>query len=94
MGVSNMQAIIDRLLESNYEQDTPIAIIESGTTPQQKVRTGTIGNISTKVSSDPVQTPALIIIGEVVKYRDTIIKNFVQDNNEQIYIDENLISAH
>jgi uroporphyrin-III C-methyltransferase len=94
MGVSNMQAIIDKLMESNYGQDTPIAIIESGTTPQQRVRTGTIGNISQKVSSDPVQTPALIIIGEVVKYRDTILKNFVQDISTQTYIDENLVSTH
>ena len=52
--------------------DTPIAIIESGTTPNQKIRTGTLGTISEQVDADPVKTPALIVIGDVVKYREKL----------------------
>jgi uroporphyrin-III C-methyltransferase len=89
MGVSNIKEIINQLLQSNYKPTTPIAIIESGTSKKQKVRTNTLGNILNVVSTDPVQTPALIVIGEVVKYRNTLKKylsnNFLK-NEEMINI--------
>lgn len=69
MGASNIKKIVDQLQESNYPPDTPIAVIESGTTPKQRVRTGTFATIEDQVTSDPIKTPALIIIGDVVKYR-------------------------
>jgi uroporphyrin-III C-methyltransferase len=72
MGITNIRENVKELLESNYEVDTPIAIIESGTTPKQKIRTGTLGTISEQVDADPVKTPALIVIGDVVKYREKL----------------------
>ena len=72
MGVTNIREIVKQLLQSNYLPDTPSAIIESGTTTKQKIRTGTLGTITDLVDADPVETPALIIIGEVVKYREKL----------------------
>jgi uroporphyrin-III C-methyltransferase len=72
MGVTNIRDIVNHLLQSNYLPDTPIAIIESGTTMNQKIRTGTLGTIIEMVDTDPIETPALIVIGDVVKYRDTL----------------------
>jgi siroheme synthase len=69
MGATNIKEIIDQLLQSNYLPETPIAIIESGTTPKQKIRTGTLNDIIDTVKTDPIKTPALIVIGDVVKYR-------------------------
>ena len=73
MGITNIKDIVSQLLESNYLPDTLIAIIESGTTPKQKIRTATLDTISDLVDVEPVETPALIIIGDVVKYRDKLI---------------------
>jgi uroporphyrin-III C-methyltransferase len=72
MGASNTEKIVSQLLQSNYLPQTPVAIIESGTTPQQRVRTGTLNDIVDIVKADPIQTPALIVIGEVVKYNEKL----------------------
>jgi len=72
MGVTNIREIVKQLLQSNYLSDTPIAIIESGTTAKQKIRTGTLGTITDLVDADPVETPALIVIGAVVRYREKL----------------------
>lgn len=72
MGITNIKAIVKDLLQSDYLPDTPIAIIESGTTAKQKIRTGTLGTVTNLVETDPIETPALIVIGEVVKYREKL----------------------
>jgi uroporphyrin-III C-methyltransferase len=72
MGTSNLEKIISQLLKSNYLPKTPIAIIESGTTPKQRVRTGTLNDIVDTVKTDPIKTPALIVIGKVVKFREKL----------------------
>lgn len=72
MGITNIREIVDQLLLSDYLPDTPIAIIESGTTPKQKIRTAELGTITASVDTDPIETPALIVIGEVVKYREKL----------------------
>lgn len=42
--------------------DTPVCAIENGTLPNQKIITGTLGDITEK----DIKPPALVIIGEVV----------------------------
>ncbi len=76
MGIGNIEEIVSQLIESNYKPDTPIAIIESGTTKNQRVRTSTLTEIIENINTDPVKTPALIVIGEVVKYRNKLLKLF------------------
>jgi uroporphyrin-III C-methyltransferase len=79
MGIGNLPNIVKQLLESNYTKETPIAIIESGTTEKQKVRTSTFEKIIENAENDPIQTPALIVIGDSVKYRDKLIKHFLKN---------------
>jgi uroporphyrin-III C-methyltransferase/precorrin-2 dehydrogenase/sirohydrochlorin ferrochelatase len=45
---------------------TPIAIIENGTRPDQRVITGTLAGMAALVEQYQVQSPALLVIGEVV----------------------------
>jgi len=47
----------------------PVAVIESGTLSSQKVVTGNLKNIEDKVKKAKIKSPALIIIGQVVKLR-------------------------
>ena len=50
----------------------PVAVIQSGTTNAQRVIVGNIGSIKSKVVRSKIKSPALVIIGEVVKLRDQL----------------------
>ena len=76
MGIGNLEEIVNQLQESNFKSNTPIAVIESGTTKKQKVRTSTLTGIIAHVKNDPIETPALIVIGEVVKFREKLLKYY------------------
>jgi uroporphyrin-III C-methyltransferase/precorrin-2 dehydrogenase/sirohydrochlorin ferrochelatase len=68
MGVRNLVRIRDELLRHDADPYTPVALIERGTTAQQKTYIGTLANLP----DTQVKSPAIIIIGGVVglKYRN------------------------
>lgn len=70
MGVTNLPAIIKRMIESGCSPDTPAAVIQQGTTAQQKVVEGTLENIVER--SMDIQPPAITIVGEVVRLRSQL----------------------
>jgi len=70
MGVHSLPFIVMSLLEAGRPSETPVALIEQGTLPEQKVVTGTLANILEK--SDGINPPAIIIIGEVVTLHFTL----------------------
>ncbi|MEW6202389.1 MAG: uroporphyrinogen-III C-methyltransferase [bacterium] len=72
MGVSNLPSIVDELLRHGKKEDTPVAIIEWGTTPKQKIVTGNLGNIVSTAFKNKIAPPAVIVIGEVVKLHKKI----------------------
>lgn len=70
MGLHNIELIVGKLLEVGKKEDYPCAIISNGTTKNQKVITGTLSNIVSK--SKEAQSPAIIIVGEVVNLRNEL----------------------
>ena len=66
MGVSKLQSILNELIEGGCSIETPIAIIERGTTKRQRVTIGTIGTIIQQVLERRIRSPAIIVVGEVV----------------------------
>ena len=54
------------------DKKTPVAVIQDGTTPKQKMITGTISNIAQKVMRSKIEPPSIIIIGKVVSLSKTI----------------------
>lgn len=70
MGVKNLPNIIKRLIEEGKPPNTPSAVIQWGTLPEQKTAVGTLENIVEKVKEKGITAPAIIIIGEVVKLRE------------------------
>ncbi len=70
MGVHSLPIIITSLVEAGRSPDTPVALIEKGTLPEQKVVTGTLANILEKAAE--VEPPAIIIVGEVVSLHSTL----------------------
>ena len=72
MGVKNLPNIISRLLEHGRPADTPIALVQWGTTNQQKTVTGTLDDIEQKVKAAGLSSPAIIVVGQVVSLRPTL----------------------
>ncbi len=70
MSLNNLEKIVNKFISFGKDLKTPCAIISKGTTEEQKVITGTLGNIVSK-SSDAV-TPSIIVFGEVVKLREQL----------------------
>jgi uroporphyrin-III C-methyltransferase len=70
MGLHNLVKISKKLQEVGKPANYPCAVISKGTTKDQNVVVGTLENIVDKAKN--VQTPALIIVGEVVKLREQL----------------------
>ena len=72
MGVGNMEAIINELKAGGLTDDTPAGLIEKGTTPHQKVVTGTLATILDEAEKNNVNPPALFVVGKTVTLHDTL----------------------
>ena len=70
MGVEHLPEIVAQLLTHGRLPDTPVAVIQEGTTQNQLVVTGTLEDIVEKTQD--VRPPAVFIIGEVVRLREQI----------------------
>lgn len=65
MGVARVEEFTQRLLEHGRRGDTPFAIIENGTLPQQRVVTGVLRDLPMRAKELDIHPPALLIVGEV-----------------------------
>ncbi len=72
MGVHSLGEIARVLMSHGRQADTPVAVIEWGTTPKQRVVTSTLSRIETKVMELGVAAPAVIVIGDVVRLRESL----------------------
>jgi len=70
MGVARAGSLADQLIGHGRAPDTPVAIIENGTRPDERVITGTLATIPSLVRTARLGAPALIVIGEVAALAD------------------------
>jgi uroporphyrin-III C-methyltransferase / precorrin-2 dehydrogenase / sirohydrochlorin ferrochelatase len=68
MGLGGLASICQQLVAHGRDAATPVAIVSKGTTPEQRVLKGTLETITGLVARTQVQTPTLIIVGEVVDF--------------------------
>ena len=66
MGLISLPQICAKLIEHGQDPDTPIALVQQGTTPEQKVYTGTLQSMPELIAREHVKAPTLIIVGQVV----------------------------
>ncbi|KKO49549.1 siroheme synthase [Arsukibacterium sp. MJ3] len=66
MGLMKAAHIQQQLLAAGRAASTPVAIIENGTRLDQRIITTELSTLAEQISSQQVQSPALLIIGEVV----------------------------
>ncbi len=72
MGFANLPMIARKLTEFGMPADRPVAVISKATTPDQRTVIGTLATIEASVAAANLPTPALIVVGDVVKMRDVL----------------------
>ncbi|HYM87040.1 MAG TPA: uroporphyrinogen-III C-methyltransferase, partial [Pseudoxanthomonas sp.] len=65
MGVAGLEKVRERLQLAGVSPDLPFALVENGSRPQQRVITGTLATLPETARHHHVQSPALLILGEV-----------------------------
>jgi uroporphyrin-III C-methyltransferase/precorrin-2 dehydrogenase/sirohydrochlorin ferrochelatase len=66
MGLAGINTICAELIRHGRQANTPIALIQKGTTPEQRVLVGTLETMPDIVIREKPQAPTLTIVGEVV----------------------------
>ena len=72
MGVKRLAHVVAMLIQHGRDPQTPVAIIERGTQPGERVTTGTLADIAERAAAAAVRPPATIVIGEVVRMRKVL----------------------
>lgn len=72
MGLTAIGIICDQLIAHGMAPDMPAALVEQGTTRNQRVHIGTVATLSALVAEADVRAPTLTIIGEVVNLHDKL----------------------
>jgi uroporphyrin-III C-methyltransferase/precorrin-2 dehydrogenase/sirohydrochlorin ferrochelatase/uroporphyrin-III C-methyltransferase len=67
MGLANLPEISARLIAAGLPAATPAAAIASGTTPEQRVCSATLGDLPDRMRAEGLEAPVLIVIGRVVE---------------------------
>lgn len=72
MGLMGLPIICEQLQAHGRSPDTPVALVERGTTQEQKVLVGTLATMPELVAQSRPAAPTLIIVGDVVRLHDTL----------------------
>lgn len=72
MGVRALPCITRRLLDGGLDRETPAAVIQQGTTQQQRVVTGTLATIARRAADAGLESPAITVVGAVAGLRESL----------------------
>lgn len=72
MGLKNIGSIADLLMQGGRSGITPVAVIMSATTAQERIFIGTLESIADDAKREKFEAPALIVIGEIVSMRNRL----------------------
>ncbi|MCD8403532.1 uroporphyrinogen-III C-methyltransferase [Tenacibaculum finnmarkense] len=83
MGMGKLSEIVSLFKQEN-KHDLPVAIIQNGTTSEEKIGIGTVDTIEQIVLKNQLENPAIIVLGEVVKHREELLK--IKNNTKKAKI--------
>ena len=72
MGLVTIDIICEKLQNHGLDSSTPCALIQQGTTPEQKEYISTLENMPAVVKKEKPRAPTLLIVGNVVKLKDKL----------------------
>ncbi|MBI0488061.1 uroporphyrinogen-III C-methyltransferase, partial [Dickeya dianthicola] len=68
MGLSHASRLCQKLIANGLPAGTPLAIIERGTQPEQRLLTGTLASLPALMARYQPQSPSLLVVGDVVRF--------------------------
>ena len=72
MGLLGLPVVCRELVTHGLPASTPAAIVQKGTTPEQRVVIGTLATLPTLAAEEHLTAPTLVIIGEVVRLHERL----------------------
>lgn len=72
MGLHGLSYLCEQLIRHGLPSDWPAAIVQQGTTPNQRTVTGTLATLPQLAAQTGLKPPTLIIVGEVVRLREKL----------------------
>ncbi len=72
MAVKNISFVCQKLIENGRNPETPVAVIRWGTRADQTTLVSNLENISSVVKENEIKPPAVMVVGDVVKLRETL----------------------
>ncbi len=72
MGVRRLPRIAESLVAAGRPADEPVAVVQSGTTPGQRVVVGTLADIAVRAEEAGIQAPAVTVVGSVASLREEL----------------------
>jgi uroporphyrinogen III methyltransferase/synthase len=72
MGLRKLATLMQLLIEHGRDPDTPAAVIEQASLPRQRTVVGTVATIAERAQQAGLGTPALTVVGEVVRLREAL----------------------
>lgn len=72
MGLVGLAEICQKLIAHGVSPNMPAAVVQQGTTPDQRVVVATVKDLAEKVNAANIKAPCLTIIGEVVQLREKL----------------------
>jgi uroporphyrin-III C-methyltransferase/precorrin-2 dehydrogenase/sirohydrochlorin ferrochelatase len=70
MGVAQYGEIGSALIAKGHASETPVAVVESGTTERQRVVRTVLGSLGAAQAALDIRPPALLLVGETTRYAD------------------------
>nr|WP_323095258.1 uroporphyrinogen-III C-methyltransferase [Intrasporangium sp. YIM S08009] len=67
MGVTQLARTMDLLAAHGRSADCPVAVVERGFAPDQRVTVGTVATIAARAAAVGVEAPAVVVVGDVVR---------------------------
>jgi len=72
MAMGSLAGLVGKLLEHGMPPEMPVGIVREGTKPAQETLVGTLATIVDDVTRVGFKAPAIVVIGDVVRERETI----------------------
>lgn len=67
LSVHMLDNVVSELISGGYTDDTPVAVVQKATWPDQKILRGTLGTIARIVAEEGIDRTAMIVVGKVLE---------------------------
>ena len=74
MALRRLDGIADALMAGGMAETTPVAVISSATRSDEDILVSSLGSISEDRKRHPIEPPAVVVIGEIVKMRERLLR--------------------